>query len=327
MWKWMNEIADGSTKQKELYTSTLALLLIPIPPTHEQVRIMRKIEKLVPVVEEYGKLEETRLQLDADLPATLEKSILQEAIQGKLVPQDPNDEPASELLKRIANERKALVKTGKLKRDKGESVIFRGSDRLAYETRNGETACIQDEIPFEIPDSWEWVRLGNMIKLVSGVSYDKNDVAKSGIRILRGGNVKGDGKLYLWEDDVFLPEAYSNKENEIHKDDVVIVAATGSSTVIGRAAIASTDMRGVQIGAFLRIARPLFADVNTWLALIFHSPFYRQHIQDKAKGTNIRNLKAEYITDFIIPLPPLAEQKRIVAQIKKLREKTKSLTT
>ena len=166
-----------------------------------------------------------------------------------------------------------------------------------------------------------------MIKLVSGVSYDKDDVIKSGIRILRGGNVKGDGKLYLWEDDVFLPATYSNKENEIHKDDVVIVAATGSSAVIGRAAVASIDMSGVQIGAFLRIARPLFADVNTWLALIFHSPFYRQHIQDKAKGTNIRNLKAEYITDFIIPLPPLAEQKRIVAKIEELRTAIKSFTT
>ena len=322
----LNQYATA-TAQPGLSVKVVLDSPFPLPPLAEQKRIVAKIEKLMPLVEEYGKMEETRLQLDADLPATLEKSILQEAIQGKLVPQDPNDEPASELLKRIANERKALVKAGKLKRDKGESVIFRGSDRLAYETRNGETVCIQDEIPFEIPDSWEWVRMGCMIKLVSGVSYDKDDVIKSGIRILRGGNVKGDGKLYLWEDDVFLPATYSNKENEIHKDDVVIVAATGSSAVIGRAAVASIDMSGVQIGAFLRIARPLFADVNTWLALIFHSPFYRQHIQDKAKGTNIRNLKAEYITDFIIPLPPLAEQKRIVAKIEELRTAIKSFTT
>ena len=306
---------------------TIGRLLVPLPPLAEQKRIVAKIEKLMPFVEEYGKMEDERIQLDTDLPAALEKSILQEAIQGKLVSQDPNDEPASELLKRIATERKVLVKAGKLKRDKGEPVIFRGSDRLAYETRNGETVCIQDEIPFEIPDSWEWVRLGILINFVSGVSYDKDDVTKSGIRILRGGNIKGDGKLYLWEDDVFLPETYSNKENEIHKDDVVIVAATGSSTVIGRAAIAPVAMNGVQIGAFLRIARPLFPDINTWVALIFHSPFYRQHIQDKAKGTNIRNLKAEYITDFMIPLPPLAEQKRIVAKTEELRVAIKSLTT
>ena len=114
----------------------LKRFVIPVPPLAEQRRIVAKIEKLMPFVEEYGKMEESRLQLDADLPSALEKSILQEAIQGKLVPQDPNDEPASELLKRIANERKALVKAGKLKRDKGESVICRGSDRLAYETRN-----------------------------------------------------------------------------------------------------------------------------------------------------------------------------------------------
>ena len=312
--------------QSNISKEKIVATLFPLPPLAEQKRIVAKIEQLMPLVEEYGKMEDARLQLDADLPAALEKSILQEAIQGKLVPQDPNGEPASELLKRIAAERKALVKAGKLKRDKGESVIFRGSDRLAYETRNGETVCIQDEIPFEIPDSWEWVRLGNLINFISGVSYNKDDVAKSGIRILRGGNIKGDGKLYLWEDDVFLPETYSNKENEIHKDDVVIVAATGSSTVIGRAAVAPADMAGVQIGAFLRIARPLFVEVNAWIALIFHSPFYRQHIQEKAKGTNIRNLKTEYVTDFMIPLPPLAEQKRIVAKIEELRAVIKSLT-
>ena len=146
------------TAQPKMNQEKMNGIVVALPPLAEQKRIVAKIEKLMPLVEEYGKMEETRLQLDADLPATLEKSILQEAIQGKLVPQDPNDEPANELLKRIASERKALVKAGKLKRDKGESVIFRGSDRLAYETRNGETVCIQDEIPFEIPDSWEWVR-------------------------------------------------------------------------------------------------------------------------------------------------------------------------
>ena len=241
------------------------------------------------------------------------------------MPQDPSDEPAKELLKRVAAERKALVKAGKLKRGGGEDVIFRGSDRLAYETRDGETVCVQDEIPFDIPDSWEWVRLGTLIKLVSGVSYNKDDVSKSGIRILRGGNVKGDGKLHLWEDDVFLPESYADGENEIHKDDVVIIAATGSSTVIGRAAIATTDMKSVQIGAFLRIVRTSFTEVNAWIALIFHSPFYRQHIQEKAKGTNIRNLKAEYITDFIIPLPPLSEQKRIVKKVEEMKVKIRTL--
>ena len=326
MWKWMNEIADGSTKQKELYTSTLAALLIPIPPTDEQVRIMRKIEKLMPLVEEYGKKEATRLQLDADLPTAVEKSVLQEAIQGKLVPQDPNDEPAIELLKRVAAERKALIKAGKLKRDKGESIIFRGSDRLAYETRNGETVCIQDEIPFKIPDSWEWVRLGALVKLISGVSYDKDDVSRTGVRILRGGNIKSDGNIYLNEDDVFLPNHYSKEENEIHKGDVIIVAATGSSTVIGRAAIAKSDLKGVQIGAFLRIARPYVPDLQAWIGLIFQTSFYRQHIQNEAKGTNIRNLKAEYITDFIVPLPPIEEQKRICAKIIKIIAKVKQFT-
>ena len=164
------------TAQPKMNQEKMNCIVVALPPLAEQKRIVAKIEKLMPLVEEYGKLEETRLQLDADLPATLEKSLLQEAIQGKLVPQDPNDEPASELLKRIAAERKALVKAGKLKRDKVESVIFRGSDRLAYETRNGETVCIQDEIPFEIPNSWEWVRLGDMSNYGQCTSVDTADI-------------------------------------------------------------------------------------------------------------------------------------------------------
>ncbi len=223
------------TTIKHLPREVLLLLLFPLPPLAEQKRIVAKIEKLMSLVEEYGKMEDTRIQLDADLPASLEKSILQEAIQGKLVPQDPNDEPASELLKRVAAERKALVKAGKLKRDKGESVIFRGSDRLAYETRNGETVCIQDEIPFEIPDSWEWVRLENITTFLHR-GKSPTYVPHSDCPMFAQKCNQWDG-IHL-EKCKFCDEAkYKTFQDEYHfRDYDVVVNSTGTGT-LGRVGI------------------------------------------------------------------------------------------
>ena len=325
MWKWMNEIADGSTKQKELYTSTLALLLIPIPPTHEQVRIMRKIEKLVPVVEEYGKLEETRLQLDADLPATLEKSILQEAIQGKLVPQDPNDEPASELLKRIANERKALVKAGKLKRDKGESVIFRGSDRLAYETRNGETVCIQDEIPFEIPDSWEWVRLGSVCSIVRGSGIKRSETTDSGSPCIRYGEIYTTYGYSFQTARSFTSESVAAKCHKAHAGDVLCTLTGECKEEIAKAT-AYLGTEAIAIGGDL--ARISNHPYNPMLLIYFmFSPFMLSQKADKSNGDIIVHIGKEAIENLLIPLPPRSEQERIVAKVTKLLSAIKSFTT
>ena len=332
IWKWMNEIADGSTKQKELYTSTLALLLIPIPPTHEQVRIMRKIEKLMPLVEEYGKVEETRLQLDADLPSALEKSILQEAIQGKLVPQDPNDEPACELLKRIAAERKALVKAGKLKRDKCESVIFRDSDRLAYETRNGETVCIQDEIPFEIPESWEWVRLGDLVDTESGLSYRKEDLTikdNSMVRVLRGGNIL-DGEFVFKDDDVFIARKMLSGCPTIHRFDFVLPAVT-SHVHLGKTALFRDDLNDTCAGGFLLMLHLLFKDIHLaeYLLLYFQSRAYKDYCKTIANksGQAFFNLSRKKLLQTPIPIPPIAEQSRIVERMRIIKEQIISLTT
>ena len=246
----------------------------------------------------------------------LRKSILQLAIQGKLVPQDPADEPASVLLERIRAEKQRLIKEGKIKKDKGDSVIFKGDDNCYYEKTGSEVKNITDEIPFDIPDSWCWTRLGNLITIISGVSYDKKDVCNNGIRILRGGNVN-DLKITTFPEDVFLPERYYDTDKQIRKNDIIVVASTGSKTVIGKAGYVDIDIFNTQIGAFLRIVRPLLGIIAPYLKLIFATEYYREHIRTQSQGTNINNVKAEYITEFRIPLPPLAEQKRIVAEIEK----------
>ena len=246
----------------------------------------------------------------------LRKSILQLAIQGKLVPQDPNDEPASVLLERIRAEKQKLIKEGKIKKDKNDSFIFKGADNRHYEKVGSEVKDITDDLPFEIPDSWVWTGLGKLITIISGVSYDKKDVSNKGIRILRGGNVN-ELKISIFPDDVFLPEKYYDADKQVRKNDVVIVASTGSKAVIGKAGFVDNDIFNTQIGAFLRIVRPLFDVIAPYLKLIFATEYYREHIRMQSQGTNINNVKAEYITDLRIPFPPLAEQVRIVAEIEK----------
>ena len=268
---------------------------IPMPPLPEQRRIIAKIEELFAIADSLG------VAVDGleNAAKRLDKKVLDLAIRGKLVPQDPNDEPASELVKRIAASHKSPCK------NQSEPI----------------------DPPFEIPDSWEWVRLGLLVQVISGVSYSKGDITESGIRILRGGNLNGNAELTFYDDDVFISPNYYDNDNEIQCGDIVIVASTGSSKVIGRPAIATHDMSGVQIGAFLRIVRAHEREFSKWIATLFCSNYYRTHIRKMSKGTNIKNLKAEYITGFAIPLPPLAEQKRIVAKIEELRAVIKSLTT
>ena len=148
------------------------------------------------------------------------------------------------------------------------------------------------------------------------MSYDKKDVCNNGIRILRGGNVN-DLKITTFSEDVFLPEKYHDTDKQIRKNDIIVVASTGSKTVIGKAGYVDVDVFNTQIGAFLRIVRPLLGIIAPYLKLIFATEYYREHIRTQSQGTNINNVKAEYITEFRIPFPPLAEQERIVAEIEK----------
>ena len=143
--------------------------------------------------------------LNSDINDRVKRSILQEAIQGKLVPQNPNDEPALLLLDRIREEKQRLLKEGKLKKkDITDSIIFKGDDNKYYKKIGNETVCIDEEISFSIPNSWEWVRIGVLAKLISGTSYQNGDIQSQGIRILRGGNIQND-KLVLY-DAVYLSE-------------------------------------------------------------------------------------------------------------------------
>ena len=223
-------------------------------------------------------------------PQELKNSILQLAIQGKLVPQRAEEGTAEELYNQIQAEKQNLIKAGKIKKEKLLPAIT------------------DDEKPFEIPDSWKWVRLGDLLEVIGGVSYKKTDIAKQGVRILRGGNIQN-FKVLFNEDDVFLPLTYSDDDKNVRAGDIIVVASTGSKNVIGKAAYVDIEVGNTMVGAFLRICRSYYAQIVDYLKYLFDSHYYRQHIRDMAQGTNINNVKESYITELLYPLPPLAEQK------------------
>ena len=171
---FLEKQGDGSTNQTELKPVTIASLLIPLPPIEEQNRVVSKLGEAIPHIKSYDIKNDAITELNKMFPEQLKKSILQEAVQGKLVPQDPSDEPVCALLERIREEKARLIKEGKIKKDKNESVIFR-RDNSYYEKSNGTERCIDVELPFEIPDSWEWVRAGTLFQHNTGKALNSSN--------------------------------------------------------------------------------------------------------------------------------------------------------
>jgi type I restriction enzyme S subunit len=172
-----------------------------------------------------------------------------------------------------------------------------------------------DNSPYQdLKEGWKVVKLGEVCEIISGTSYNKNNIATNGIRVLRGGNVQ-DNKLFLFDDDVIIENSLIDKNKEVKYGDIVIVASTGSEILIGKPGYADKDFPNCQIGAFLRIIRPKQKELTSFLRYVFESDYYREYIRNLAKGTNINNIKNEYLNNFDVPLPPLAEQQLIVAQI------------
>ena len=282
-------------------------LLLPLPPLAEQHRIVSKIEELLPKVEEYGKAQEALDKLNKELPERLKKSILQEAIQGRLVPQDPNDEPASVLLDRIRKEKAKLVKEGKLKKKDLE-----------------EKPISEEEIPFEIPASWEWYRMGDIMSNQTGLSYNKGDLDKKvdhPIRVLRGGNIQN-GTWITKIDDIMIAPEYIKKQNLSLQENTFITPAVTSLEHLGKTALIEENHMDIVAGGFVLYLLPFYREFTfaKYLLCFFQSSFYNRYCRSIANksGQAFWNLSRQKLMDLAIPLPPLAEQKRIVAKIEQL---------
>ena len=303
--------ADGTTKQKELATATIKAYLTPIPPLDEQRRILAKLSEVLPVVNSYGAVyDETAAMQDA-FPERLKKSILQEAVQGKLVPQDPSDEPAEALLERIRAEKQRLIKEGKIKKDKHDSVIFR-RDNSHYEKLDGVERCIDDELPFEIPENWCWCRLENVITLLSGTDFspnEYNDIGK-GVAYITGASNIVNSQI--------LVNRWTETPRQIaHAGDVLLVCK-GSG--YGKTVICNIEQA--------HIARQIMAIqkndllVMRYVQLFLDSSF--ELLKSKGQGV-IPGIDRTSVLRLLFPFPPLAEQHRIVQRIDELLPLVKGL--
>ena len=166
-------------KMPRVGTDTIINLLTPLPPLAEQKRIVAKIEELLPFIEKYKQAETKLTALNKSFPEMLRKSILQEAVQGKLVPQNPDDEPASVLLEHIRSEKQELIRQGKIKKSKHESIIVT-RDKIPYESIDGKERCIADEVSFEIPESWEWARIFSIGAIIRGSGIKRTETINKG---------------------------------------------------------------------------------------------------------------------------------------------------
>ena len=236
----------------------------------------------------------------------LKNSILQWAIQGKLVPQNPKDEPASVLLAKIRKEKEALVKQGKLKKKDLES-----------------SPIDEEEIPFEIPETWTWCRMGDFITISTGLAYKKEDLdvrAKSYIRVLRGGNIDY-GKWFLKDDDVLIAPQFV-KDDLILKKGTFITPAVTSLEQMGKTALIESDQKDVVVGGFVLMLSPIYNDeiFLKYILNVFQSYYYKQYCQSitNKSGQAFYNLSRQKLLQCLIPLPPLAEQKRIVAKLEQV---------
>ena len=244
----------------------------------------------------------------------LKNSILQWAIQGKLVPQDPNDEPASVLLERIRAEKARLVKEGKIKKDKNESIIFRGDDNSYYEKflATGELKCIDDEIPFEIPQSWCWIRICNITQSYIGLTYSPSEVSSQGTIVLRSSNIKN-GRLDLC--DIVRVAKEIPEKLRVAPNDIIICARNGSKRLVGKSAIVDTVNEPMTFGAFMAICKtPLYKYIYQFL----QSDLFFSQLRDVSGTTTINQLTQNNFNAFLVPIPPIEEQQRIVERIEEI---------
>lgn len=308
--------SDGSTKQKELSTTTVCNYLVPIPPRSEQTRIISKVTSLLPIIERYGIQQEKLDNLNKTIKELIKKSVLQEAIQGKLVPQIAKEGTAAELLEHIKVEKQKLVKEGKLKKSAlNDSVIFRGADNKYYEQIGKKCLDITEQIPFEIPSNWEWCRVRNVSNSYIGLTYKPTDIDEKGTIVLRSCNIRN-GKLAL--DDIVRVSSSISEKLLIEENDIIICARNGSKRLVGKSALIRNLSEPMTFGAFMAICKtPIYEYMFAYL----QSDLFFGQLRDVSNTTTINQLTQNKFNDFLIPIPPIREQERIAFKISQLFQK------
>ena len=286
--------ADGTTKQKELATATIKAYLTPIPPLDEQRRILAKLSEVLPVVKNYGVVYDETTAMQEAFPESLKKSILQEAVQGKLVPQDPSDEPAEALLERIRAEKQRLIKEGKIKKDKHESVIFR-RDNSHYEKLDGVERCIDDEPPFEIPENWCWVRFGTAL-----VNRDAERIPLS---------VSQREKLDKKYDYYGASGVIDKVDRYLFDKPLLLVGEDGANLLLRSKPIAFIASGQYWVNNHAHVIDAVAGVDLRYIALFINATNLAPYVT----GTAQPKMNQEKLNSILVPLPPTNEQRRIVS--------------
>ena len=297
-WRQIGIQAIG-TGQPNVNGTSLKHLLVSLPPLAEQQRIVDKLDVLMLQCDELERAEKDLDALDERFVERLPKSILQAAVEGQLVLQDPREEPASKLLERIRGEKERLVQEGKIKKLKPLPPIT------------------EDEIPYELPEGWRWCRVGSIHDLFRGITFPGTVKSaspfQSGIRCATTGSVQKEYNPYA---DVFVPEQYVKREYQWLSDYDILVSAANSKELVGKSCfwLGNTKMT---FGGFLTVIRPQVSNINIKYSYYVFQFFYRSGIfsSHAKQTTNIANLSNQAISNILFPLPPLAEQQRIVDKV------------
>ena len=286
--------------------------IIPVPPLDEQRRIVDKLDVISQFLLKYKTTEENLDLLNDNFPEQLKKSILQLAVQGKLVPQNPDDEPASVLLERIRTEKEQMIKEGKIKRDKNESFIFR-RDNSHYEKHNGAEECIDADIPFDIPDSWCWSRLRTICyDMRYGTAKKSSKIGE--VAVLRMGNIQH-GEID-YSNLVYSDDPDDNKSLLLQNKDILF-NRTNSRELVGKTGIYRGNVPAIYAG-YLVLIRPIMVDPE-YINYVMNSQYEWLYCQNvRSDGINQANVSASKIGEFLVPIPPLKEQVRIVQMLIRL---------
>ena len=295
-----------------LSSNALHALLFPLPPLAEQERIVAKIKTIEPYADRYTEAASNLDKLNNTFPDMLRKSILQMAVQGKLVPQDPDDEPASVLLERIRAEKQRLIAEGKIKRDKHESVIFR-RDNSHYEKCGLEEVCIDEKLPFEIPSTWQWEKVINLFNFIDYRGATPTKIA-AGVPLVTAKNVKK-GYIDYRIRDYISEEEYSTRQTRgiSQKGDILFT----TEAPMGNVALA--DLERFSAGQRLITLQQYTscADFSNELVMYFMlSDCFQGQLLTESTGTTVKGIKADKLKQMWIPVPPKEEQVRILKHLK-----------
>ena len=309
----LNQYATA-TAQPGLAVANINRVLFPVPPIAEQERITTRLLKVLPMADAYGVKEKALQDYNKDFPVQLKKSILQEAVQGKLVPQNPSDEPASVLLERIRAEKQKLIAEGKIKKDKHESVIFR-RDNSHYEKLDGIERCIDDEIPFDIPETWCFCRLGTILyKLTDGThsrpKYVETGVPFISVKDISSGMLDFSNCKFITE--IEHKELYKRCNPEYGDILLTKVGTTGIPIIVN-----ITDEFSLFVSvALLKFDQKLMS--NEYLVHLINSPLVQKQVEKNTRGVGNKNWVMRDISNTLIVVPPLKEQYRIVEKLKNI---------